>query len=83
LSIPHKGKHMRKLKLSAVVLIATALSAGVTIAQTATAAAPARTVTAVQPGLLELTGPRVNDVYAAGIQKITAMRGQPIAVQSP
>ncbi|HTL75186.1 MAG TPA: hypothetical protein VL654_02645 [Casimicrobiaceae bacterium] len=34
-------------------------------------AAPAK-VTAVQPGLLEVTGGRVNDAVAAGIQKITA-----------
>jgi hypothetical protein len=74
---------MRKLKLSAVALIATALSAGVTIAQTAPSAAPARTVTALQPGLLEVTGPNMNDAYAAGIQKIVAMPGRPIAVQSP
>ena len=33
--------------------------------------APAK-VTAVQPGLLEVTGGRVNDAVAAGIQKITA-----------
>jgi hypothetical protein len=44
------------------------------------------TVKAVQPGLLEVTGPRVNEVVAAGIQKITATPGKgarSIAVQSP
>jgi hypothetical protein len=35
-------------------------------------AAPAASVKAVQPGLLEVTGGRVNDAVAAGIQKITA-----------
>ena len=34
-------------------------------------AAPAK-VTSVQPGLVEVTGGRVNDAIAAGIQKITA-----------
>jgi hypothetical protein len=43
-------------------------------------------VTAVQPGLLEVTGPRVNDAVSAGIQKITATpgkKGKSITVQSP
>jgi hypothetical protein len=70
-------------KFSAVILISAALGAGVTNAQTAPAAPPTRTVTAVQPGLLEVTGPHVNDVYGAGIQKITASPGRTIAVQSP
>ena len=35
-------------------------------------ATPAASVKAVQPGLLEVTGGRVNDAVAAGIQKITA-----------
>lgn len=74
-------------KPSAIVLIAVSmLGAGVAAGQTAPAAPPARTVTAVQPGLLEVTGPRVNDIYGAGIQKITATPGkgrQSIAVQSP
>lgn len=72
-------------KLSVIVLAA-ALGAGVTNAQTAPAAPPARTVTAIQPGLLEVTGPHVNDVYGAGIHKITATPGKggrSIAVQSP
>jgi hypothetical protein len=44
------------------------------------------TIKAVQPGLFEVAGPRVNDVVAAGIQKITAAPGQgirSIRVQSP
>jgi hypothetical protein len=69
-------------KLSAIVLIAAALGAGVTNAQTTPAAPPARTVRAVQPGLLEVMGPRVNEIYGAGIQKISATAGA-IAVQSP
>jgi hypothetical protein len=72
-------------KLSAIVLAA-ALGAGMTHAQTAPTAPPARTVTAVQPGLLEVTGPHVNDVYGSGIQKITATPGKgsrSIAVHSP
>ena len=72
--------------LYAVVLIAAALGAGMTIAQTPPAAAPARTVKAIQPGLLEATGPRVNDAVAAGITKIVAAPGKgvkSIEVQSP
>lgn len=41
---------------------------------------------AVQPGLFEVAGSRVNEVVAARIQKITATRGKgsrAIAVQSP
>ena len=73
-------------KLSAIVLIAAALGAGVAIAQTAPATPSTRTVKAVQPGLLEITGPHANDIYGAGIQKITATPGKggrSIAVQSP
>ena len=77
---------MRKLHLA---LLAAAVVTGAALAQTsapAPAAAPARTVKAVQPGLLEVTGPRVNDAVAAGIQKITATpgkKGKSITVQSP
>jgi hypothetical protein len=49
-------------------------------------AAPAGSVKAIQPGLLEVSGPRVNEVIAAGIQKITATPGKgvrSISVQSP
>ncbi len=70
-------------KLSAVVLIAAALGAGVTHAQTTPAAPAPPTVRAIQPGLLEVTGPRVNEVYGAGIQKITATPGRLIQVHSP
>jgi hypothetical protein len=69
-------------KLSTAVLIAAALGAGVINAQT-TPAAPERTVKALQPGLVEVTGPRVSEVYGAGIEKITATPGRPIAVHSP
>jgi hypothetical protein len=47
--------------------------------------APAK-VTAVQPGLLEVTGGRVNDAVGAGIQKITAKAGtgnKAVQVYSP
>ncbi len=70
-------------KLFAVVLIAAALGAGVSIAQTTPAAAPPRTVKAIQPGLLEVTGGRVNEIYGAGIEKITAAPGRSIEVNSP
>jgi hypothetical protein len=72
-------------KISVAVFIAAALAAGLTQAQTAAPAA-ATTVKAVQPGLLEVAGPRVNEVLAAGIQKITAVPGKgnrSIQVQSP
>ena len=53
----------------------------------AAAAAKAPTmVVAAQPGAVEVFGPRVNEVAAAGIQKITAAPGKggrSIAVQSP
>ena len=74
---------MRKLF---AIVFAAALCAGVTNAQTAPEAPPARTVTAVQPGLLEVTGPQVNDVYGAGIQTIIATPGKgrhSISVYSP
>jgi len=86
---------MRKSHL--VVLVAALIAAPV-FAQTAAsapAAAPAPavvktpaggTIKAVQPGLFEVAGPRVNEVMGAGIQKITATPGKgvrSIAVQSP
>ena len=67
-------------KLSAVVLIAAVLGVGATNAQTTPAG---NTVKAIPAGLLQVTGPRVNDVYGAGIQKITATPGKSIQVQSP
>jgi hypothetical protein len=73
-------------KLPVIVLIAAALGVTGANAQPAPAAAPARTVKAIQPGLLEVTGPRVNEAVAAGIAKITATPGKggrSIEVQSP
>ena len=61
--------------LFAVALIAAALGAGMTHAQNP-APATARTVKEIQPGLLEVTGPRVHEAVAAGIQKITAAPGK-------
>jgi len=83
---------MRKLH---VALLVFAVVAGPALAQTP-AAAPAKApaamapaagkVKAVQPGLFDVSGPRVNDAIAAGIEKITATPGKgrrSIAVQSP
>ena len=56
-----------KSKLFMMMMLAAAFVAVPAFAQTAPA-----TVKAVQPGLLEVTGGRVNDAVAAGIQKITA-----------
>lgn len=50
-----------------MMILAAAFAAVPALAQTTPA-----TVKAVQPGLLEVTGGRVNDAVAAGIQKITA-----------
>lgn len=75
--------------ISTLLFTAAALGAGARLAQTAAPAkpaAPATTVKAVQPGLLEVSGPRVNEVVAAGIQKITAVPdkgNRSIQVQSP
>ena len=86
---------MRKLHLA---LLTAAFVTGAALAQApAPAAAPAKApaatttaagtvVKAVQPGLFEVAGSRVNDVIAVGIQKITATPGKggrSIAVQSP
>jgi hypothetical protein len=71
---------MRKLYALVLVLIAAALGVGMGNAQTAP------TVKAIQPGLVEVAGPRVIEAVAAGIQKLTATPGkggQSIAVQSP
>src|SRR5215510_3900388 len=83
---------MRKLHLA---LLAAAVVSGPAVAQTP-APAPAKppaamapgggSVKAVQPGLFEVAGPRINEVIAAGIQKITATPGKgrrSIDVQSP
>ena len=52
-------------------------------AAAAAAAQTPTTVKAVQPGLLEAAGPRVTEVAAAGIQKISAPAGKSVSVQSP
>src|SRR6478736_2086997 len=73
-------------KLPVIVLIAAALGVAVANAQPAPAAAPPRTVKELQPGLLEVTGPRVNEAVVAGIAKLTATPGKggrSIEVQSP
>ena len=67
---------MRMRNLSVVVVIAAALGAGMIHAQTPTPTPMARTVKAVQPGLLEVTGPRVSEALAAGLTKITAAPGK-------
>ena len=73
-------------RLAAVLIAIVAL--GVTTANAQTAAPPATTGTikAVQPGLFEVAGPRVNDVISAGITKISATPGKglrSIQVSSP
>jgi len=73
-------------KLPVIVLIAAALGVAVANAQPAPAAAPPRVVKELQPGLLEVTGPRVNEAVSASIVKITATPdkgGRSIEVQSP
>ena len=69
-------------KSSAIVLIVAALGVASANAQSTPAGAPQRTIKAVQPGLLEVTGPRVQEAAAAGIQKITATTSK-IEVHSP
>ena len=73
-------------RLSAVVLLSAALGASVIHAQTAPAGVTTRSIKAVQPGLFEVAGPRVNEALAAGITKIVAAPGKggkSIEVQSP
>ena len=53
-------------KLSAVVLISAALGAGMIHAQAAPAGVTTRSVKAVQPGLFEVAGPRVNEARCRG-----------------
>jgi hypothetical protein len=63
----------------------TTATQGTGAAATAAAKAPTTTKT-VQPGVVEVFGPRVNEITAAGIQKITATPGKgarSITVQSP
>jgi hypothetical protein len=73
---------MKARALFVLMLVGVAFAAPAVAQQPATAP----TVKAVQPGLLEVTGPRVNDAVAAGIQKITAVPGKgrrSIEVRSP
>jgi len=73
-------------KLSAVILISTALATGMIHAQTAPAGVTTRSVKAIQPGLFEVAGPRVNEALAAGLTKIVAdpgKGGKSIYVESP
>jgi hypothetical protein len=63
----------------------TTATQGTGAAATAAAQAPTTTKT-VQPGVVEVFGPRVSEITAAGIQKITATPGKgarSITVQSP
>jgi hypothetical protein len=63
----------------------TTATQGTGAAATAAAKAPAA-VTTVQPGLLEVASPRISELTAVGIQKVTATPGKgarAIAVQSP
>ena len=69
--------------LFAVALVAAAIGAGIAQAQTPPAAGAERTVKYIQPGLAEVAGPRVNEAYTAGINKITAAPGKSIQVESP
>jgi hypothetical protein len=68
-------------RLSAIILIIAAL--GVVDATNAQTTAAGNTVKTIPAGVLQVTGPRVNDVYGAGIQKITATPEKAIQVQSP
>lgn len=72
-------------KLAVVLFVVTAFCTASSNAQTA---APATTTTVkyIQPGLVEVVGPRVNEVVGAGITRITATPGKgwrSITVQSP
>ena len=75
---------MRKLDL---VVLAAAVIAGPAFAQTpSTALSAPGSVKAVQPGLFEVAGPRINEAVTVGITKITATPGKggrSIVVQSP
>lgn len=70
-----------------VVLLAAAVVAGPGLAQTPSAASPAaRAVKAVQPGLFEVAGPKINEAVTVGITKIVAAPGKggrSVEVQSP
>jgi|SRR6476620_8710321 hypothetical protein len=73
-------------RLSAIALIAAALGVAAANAQPAPATPSARTVKVVKPGLLEVTGTRLDEANNAGIVKIAATPGKgmrSIEVQSP
>jgi hypothetical protein len=75
---------MRKLAIALCVLAALGVAGA--NAQGTAKPAPAPTVKALQPGLLEVTGPRVGEAAAVGIQKISARTGKGrrnIEVHSP
>ena len=74
-------------RLASLLIALAAFGVAASHAQT-TAPAPAKvpTVKAVQPGLFEVAGPRVNEAIVAGITKITATPGKglrAIHVSSP
>ena len=75
---------MRRHRL---VLFLAAVATSAALAQTPAATAPAAgTIKAIQPGLVEVAGPRINEAITIGITKITATPGKSwrsIVVQSP
>ena len=76
---------MKATALFMVMLTGAALAVPA-VAQQAATGSPTPAVKAVQPGLLEVTGPRVNEAVAAGIQHIKATPGKgakSIEVRSP
>ena len=63
-----------------------ALLAAARVTAPALAQAPTGTVKAIQPGLFEVAGPRVNEAVAAGVQKMAVVTDEGshlIIVQSP
>ena len=75
---------MRRHRL---VLFLAAVATSAALAQTPAATAPAAgTIKAIQPGLVEVAGPRINEAITIGITKFTATPGKSwrsIVVQSP
>ena len=64
-------------RLSTILIALAALCATASNAQTTAPSAPPKaTVKALQPGLFEVAGGRVNEVIAAGISKIVATPGK-------
>src|SRR5688572_21944843 len=80
---------MQRLSVILIALLAfgaTNVHAQTTAPAPATKPAATGTIKAVQPGLFEVAGPRVNDVIGAGITKISATPGKgvrAIQVSSP